>query len=62
MIVLRDVVYLNLKKATDKGKGIRDNLQNWISDYLNDGTHWVVLNGEVFKKKNVTSGIPQVSP
>lgn len=65
-----DAILLDFSKAFDKVPhqrllakikhyGIRDNLNNWISDFLGEQKQEVVLEGKHSTSSNVTSGVPQ---
>lgn len=65
-----DALLLDFSKAFDKVPhqrllakikhyGIRDNLNNWISDFLGERKQEVVLEGKHSTSSNVTSGVPQ---
>ena len=44
-----------------KGYGIKDNLYNWINDFLSNRTQCVSINNKTSNKVPVTSGVPQGS-
>ena len=65
-----DAILLDFSKAFDKVHhenlllkldhyGIRDNLKDWIRDFLNNRTQKVVLEGKESSPKPVLSGVPQ---
>ena len=67
-----DVVYLDFSKAFDKVPhnkllnkvaelGINGNIFKWLRNYLSGRKQRVVLNGEMSKLIEVTSGVPQGS-
>ena len=67
-----DMVLLDFSKAFDKvphGRllhklqfyGIRGHTHQWVSDFLNNRTQQVVLEGSISNTSHVTSGVPQGS-
>ena len=67
-----DAIYLDFAKAFDtvphkrlikklEGYGIRENVLNWVVDFLSDRTQYVSVNGERSNSLPVTSGVPQGS-
>ena len=65
-----DTVYLDFMKAFDtvphmrlvgklKAYGIEGNIAKWITEYLNNRSQVVVVNGEKSLPADVISGIPQ---
>ena len=67
-----DCIYLDFAKAFDKvphyrllrkieAHGIKGNLLQWLSNFLENRSQAVVINNDSSTSKNVTSGIPQGS-
>ena len=67
-----DAIYMDFQKAFDKvphqrllhkmsGYGFDGQMQDWVSAFLRDRKHRVVVNGKVSSQANVLSGIPQGS-
>ena len=67
-----DAVLLDFSKAFDQvlhhllltklqNQGVRGNILNWITDFLDNRTQHVVCGGATSKPINVTSGVPQGS-
>ena len=65
-----DVVYLDLQKAFDKvpqqrlllkAHGIRNDVINWIEEWLTHRRQRVIIDGEISNWKSVLSGVPQGS-
>jgi hypothetical protein len=63
-----DLIILDFSKAFDKkllrkldNYGIRGNIWNWISAFLNNRQQRVVLDGEISSQMPVVSGVPQRS-
>ena len=67
-----DAIYLDFQKAFDtvphkrllsklSGYGIKDNVLNWIQDFLHDRTQYVTVNEQSSPKVPVCSGVPQGS-
>ena len=67
-----DAIYMDFQKAFDsvphrrliakvKAHGIEGNTLNWITDFLQDRSQKVIINGISSSVKTVTSGIPQGS-
>ena len=67
-----DLIFLDFSKAFDKVAhekllfklhfyGIRENILNWIKDFLDNRTQSVILNGSNSHNIAVSSGVPQGS-
>ena len=67
-----DLIYTDFQKAFDKvphrrlvtklrGYGFKNNMCEWITDFLTDRKHQVCINGTLSEPAEVTSGIPQGS-
>jgi hypothetical protein len=60
MVFFDKVPHKKLLRKLDN-YGIRENIWNWISAFLNNRQQRVVLDGEVSNQKPVVSGVPQGS-
>ena len=70
IVTSKHIIIMGFAKASDKVPhrhllyelayyGIKCNALNWISDFLDNRTQAVVLDGEMSEKVPVTSGVPQ---